>query len=385
MPDAAARIDELIYRLEEAASSEANEKRFERKRRAVFNIEEPIAWAKLFSYDVHRYFTDPAFYVEQTLRQKLWRWEHFPLDQAPLTLDMPAWLSHYPEYTYAGMEVEFNAEGVPCLQEDHPLSREADLSLLHPVDFYDSGWMPRVLQWYDDIRALVDERLPVLFNMFWWRGCLDLAIQLRGYTAFLADTMERPTFVHDLLRFLTEQRCQWHEAYARHFGVRLQPANIGDDWINIPFIAPGMFADFVLPRYLEIEAFHGGISYIHSCGNQAPVQQYLLEIQSLPVLEVSPWTDLDESLRNIPPSKRLAISLHPNDVLCATSAEMDRKMRSIIRKCQGRDYYIVTSGLTPLSANAGEFIDSIRRWTAVAQIAMDDAEEEPWLPSKQYQ
>ncbi len=103
---------------------------------------------------------------------------------------------------------------------------------------------------------------------------------------------------------------------------------MADDWINVPFISPELFRDFVLPPYLAIERFHGGIGSVHSCGNQAPVQRYLLEIRSLPQLEVSAWTSLDETLVNVPASKTLWISLHPNDVLCASPTEMEAKLRS---------------------------------------------------------
>ena len=53
------------------------------------------------------------------------------------------------------------------------------------------------------------QRSIIWKSMAWWRGPLDLAIQLRGYEALMVDISERPAFVHDLLRFITEQRCRW--------------------------------------------------------------------------------------------------------------------------------------------------------------------------------
>ncbi len=363
----AKRIGELIGALEEAVASPRNRAREQRSPRAVFNLEEPIASARIHGYDVNAYLADPAFYCEQTLRQKLWRWEHFPEEDAPLTLELPAWIGHYPEYTFAGMRVSFDGRGVPLLQADHPLSRDPDLRLLQPVDFASSGWMPRILRWYDDLCVLAAGRLKVTFAMTWWRGCLDLAMQLRGYGAFVADLAERPAFAHGLLQFLVEQRCRWWEGYYRHFGLPVAPAAVADDWINVPFISPGILRDFVLPRYLEIERYHGGITGVHSCGNQTPVQRYLLEIESLPTFEVSPWTDLQQTLRNVPASKSLSISLHPNDVLCASPAEMEARLRGITALCRGRRYDIHTSGLTPIWDDPGEFIRRIRMWNGAVQ------------------
>jgi hypothetical protein len=364
------RIDASIEQLTAWASSDRNRARGHVTPAASFQLEEPIAWIRVFGLDVDRYFGDPEYYFEHTLRQRQWRWESFPDEETPLTLDVPAWLGHYPEYTFVGLSVAFTPAGVPLLQEDHPLRRDPNLHHLEPVRFESSGWMPRVLRRYDDLCRIAAGRVPVTFNMLWTRGCLDLAIQLRGYENFVADTVERPAFVHDLLRFLTEQRCRWYEAYYRHFGVQRAPTGFADDWLNVPFITPQMFADFVLPRYLDIERFHGGVTGIHSCGNQTPLQRYLLTIKSLTSLEVSPWTVLSASLDNIPPDKHLAISLHPNDVLCATPELMERRLAHIVDSCRGRRYGIGTSGLTPISPDIGAFVGKIRTWNEAARKVM---------------
>lgn len=367
----------LIDELRAAVDSPANRQRQQRRPRAVFATEDPICWCRVFAMDARRYFTDAAYYCEMTLRAKLWRWRNFPLDQAPLTAELPAWLGHYPEYTFVGLDVQFSPGGIPHIQQDHPLTRTADLGLLAPVDFASSGWMPRLLRWYDEIDRLIAGRLPVpLYEPtgIWWRGGLDLAIQLRGYENFVTDTVERPAFLHDLMQWLTDQRCRWYEACDRHFGRPRRPVCIGDDWVNVPFITPGMFADFVLPYYLQIEAFHGGITAIHSCGNQVPVQHLLREIKSLVAMEISPWSDRDESLANIPPGKLLCPSLHPNEVLCATADPMRARLEGYVAALAGRRYeQIGTSGLTPLSDDISAFVQQVRTWTEIADAVMPAA------------
>ena len=67
---------------------------------------------------------------------------------------------------------------VPCL--------EPDMKHLFPHDFYTSGWMPRLFQRYHNLTEYSENRIEVLF-FNWWRGCLDLAIQLRGYTNLMVD------------------------------------------------------------------------------------------------------------------------------------------------------------------------------------------------------
>ncbi len=349
------------------AESEENKRRAALVPRIVFQLEEPIASTLIDGLSVERYYSDPAYFAERVLMRKLWRWDTFPDDGMPIDAAMPASLGFYPEYTYAGMTLRYTERGIPEIQADHPISRDPDLRHLKAVDFRSSGWMPRALAWHEDLQRIAAGRLDVPFGATWWRGCLDLAVQLRGYEAFVSDTAERPDFVRGLISFLVEQRCRWWDAHDRYFGRQREPSLVGDDWINVPFISPGIFRDFVLPGYLEIERFHGGIAGVHSCGNQEPVQEYLLRIRSLKTLEVSPWTDLAGTLVNVPPERQLVVSLHPNDVLCASPREMERRLRAILTACRGRTIMIATSGLTPLTPDIDAFVRRIRTWTRIAR------------------
>jgi hypothetical protein len=366
-PQQRARIDALTDRVVEAIESPRNRARGGRQPGIVFNTEDPIIWSHVFGFDANVYFTDAAFYLEHQLLQKLWRWDNFDDDDMPITRDITAWLGHYPEYTYLGIEVPFSPRGVPLIQTDHPMTRNPDLGLLKPIEPWVSGWMPRTLQWYDTLRDMAGDRLGVGFGMTWNRGCLDIAMALRGYEGFVEDMMVRKPFAHDLLKFLVEQRCRWYDAYYERFGIARGPVGFADDWINVPFITPGMFEEFLLPRYLELEAYHGGIWSIHSCGDQVPVQKYLLQIESLGAVEVSPWTSLTDTLANVPATKHIQVSLHPNDVLHAGEEEMEAQLRFIMESCQGRPYGIGTSGLTPTSPDIDVFIAKIRTWTGIAR------------------
>jgi hypothetical protein len=365
----AATLDQLIDQLHAAVESDRNQARH-RTPPPVLNaqMEDPIAWTVLFGFPAERYFTDPAFYLEQNLRQKLWKFENVE-DDVPINLHVPAWLGHYPEYTFFDMDVQVNEKGVPRIRKDHPLTRTPDLSLLRPVDFGTSGWMPRAREWYGSLRELAGGRLSIGF-MAWNRACLDLAMQLRGFEQLLLDSFERPEFVHGLLRFLVEQRNAWHDAQAAYLGTQVGQTWIADDWMAVPYISPGLFEEFVLPRYLDIERHHGAIGGLHSCGDQAPLQRMLLRIETLGALEVSPWTDLQQTLANVPESKFLVIAVHPNDVLVDSPLQMERKLRFIAEHTQGRSFSLSTSGLTPIYKDNREFLVRINRWLDIAREAL---------------
>lgn len=361
-------IEALIERVLEAADDPENERRRRRRPSLTVGIEDPVAWTKILSCDANELYCDPYFSFAGQLEQKLWRWEHV-CDDTPIDTDVRLFLSHYPEYTFLGICLQFTSEGIPNFSSDHPLRQTPDCRLLEPVDFRASGWMPRILQWYEVFLELADGRLDIVFPD-WGRGCLDLAVELRGYEQLMVDVAERPGFVHELLGFLTLQRCRWYEEREQYLQLSRPRAAISDDWLNVPFISPEFFEEFVLPRYLEIEHFHGGIASVHSCGNQTPLQSSLLRLESLGVFEVSPWTDLEVTVRQLPQEKEIAVSVHPNDVLVASDSQMRSKLEGIVDACSGRAYRLGTSGLTPLSSDIDRFTTDIARWTDAARDIM---------------
>ena len=367
--DRSETLDGLIDRVHEAANSERNALRTGAPAPVIIaQMEDPIAWTVLFGFHAERYFTDPVFYLEQNLRQRLWKFENID-DDMPISLHVPAWLGHYPEYTFFDMDVQVNEKGVPRIRKDHPLTQTPDLSLLRPVDFETSGWMPRAREWYEQLLELADGRLTIGFTG-WNRACLDLAMQLRGYEQLMLDSFERPEFVHGLQRFLVEERNRWHDAQAAYLGTELGTTWIADDWMSVPYISPGFFEEFVLPRYLDIERHHGAIGGVHSCGDQAPLQRFLVQIKTLGALEVSPWTSLEQSVANLPESVFLVIAVHPNDVLVDSPAQMERKLNHIAEHARGRRFCLNTSGLTPIYRDNQEFVTRTNRWLAVARKAL---------------
>ena len=92
----------------------------------------------------------------------------------------------------------------------------------------------------------------------------------------------------------------------------------------------------------------------------------MLKVESLESFEVSAWTDLRQSVANVPESKHLQISLHPNDVLVDSPAAMEAKLEGIADACRGRRYGVGTSGLTPIRGEE-DFVRRIRTWTRLAR------------------
>ena len=357
-------IARLIDKYKELQQSPRNLGRANPRRGFSVGMEAPMCWVRVFGLDVERYFSDPFYYLECELKHRLWMFEN--LDDCSMLGDsVNLMLSMYAEYTFVGLSCTLDALGVPQLQTDHPLSRTPDLSLLKPVDFCHAGLMPQIMEWHKILVDFLDGRMK-LHVSDWGRGCLDIAIQFRGYDNFIMDTYERPEFVHGLLKWLVDERCKWFAQYYKYFDVHTDVCYIGDDWINIPFITPRFFEEFLLPRYLEIEAFHGNMGNVHSCGNQLEIQKYLLQMKTLRNVEISPWTDMAQTVKNIPTTKRLGVGIHPNDVLFTTPQKIEEHMKKITELCAHHPYGVGTSGLTPITGSDDDFIRRVRVWTDMA-------------------
>ena len=326
---------------------------------------ENLGWAQLFGYDMNRYYDEPPFQLEMNLRHKLYHLRTFA-DDNPVGSGMEATVGMYWDFTLLGMAVRHQPDGVPIIQDDHPMRRDPDLRLLPRHDFATSGEMPRLFSHYEELKRLTQDRVPISFPT-WQRGPLDMAMQLRGYEQLVSDMSERPQFVHDLLRFLVEQRMHWWDAYCERFGVTTRHAGIADDWINVPFISPAIFRDFLLPRYLELEEYHEKIWGLHSCGDQVPVQHLMLQLKTLGGFEVNPWTDLEATLRNVPADKFLGVSIKNVDVLLFSDEEIEQQLGRIRRLCTGRSYNVTAQALQRVHADIHDDMRRTQHWIEVAR------------------
>jgi hypothetical protein len=231
--------------------------------------------------------------------------------------------------------------------------------------------MPRTFTLYEGFQELTDGRMNVIFPR-WERGPLDMAVQFRGYDQLMGDVAERPEFVQDLLGFLCDERMRWWDIYLGEFGLTDRSGGIADDWLNVPFISPGFFEEFVLPHYLALERYHGRLTRLHSCGNKVPLQPLIRRLETLTDYEVNHWTDLRETCLNVPPNRFLTIALLNADVLVQDEAAQEAQLREIRELCRGRRYEVVGSALMRMHDDIEEDLARAQRWIALAKRVLRD-------------
>ena len=354
-------IDTLLMQVE----SPRNQAKDRSSNPRIRSYLENLGWVQYFHYDMNDSYSDAAFSCQMQIKKKLCQFERFD-DDTVLSASLGASVGTFSIYTLLGMEVKYQSDGVPLIQYDHPLTKSPDLSVLKRHSFHSTGDMPRIFKRYDELQTISRGRLSIGFPT-WQRGPLDLAIQLRSYERLMEDTIERPQFIHDLMNYIVEERMRWWDAYYKHFNSSHRGAGITDDWLNIPFISPSIFRDFVLPYYLELEKYHGRITRLHSCGNKAPILKLLEELKTLGTHEGNGWTDLETVIRDSSKDKSIDIRLLNTDVLLATKEEMEAKLESIRVLCKGRNYSITASAIEKVHDDFEYDIRQVQMWIEIAR------------------
>ena len=329
-------------------------------------LEEPIAFCTLFGYDANRCLEDAQFNLAQQLRNRLFWIEH--LDATlPVGSAVPAWAGGYVEYSLFGLGITLTPVGVPLIQDDHPMTRDPDTSLIPELDFRTSGLMPRVLPMHERQQELTAGRIDVSMPAF-LRGGLDIAIQLRGYENWIMDTIDRPQFVHDLMQLIVDRRIAYTEALAEYLCEPVPDvAWLADDWVNIPFITPAMFQDFVLPYYQRLADHYGSVYNFHTCGCTDGVIEDIASIHNMEIFEFSAWTSLDEVLEKVPPHMPLLYSLNSNKhVLLPTLDEIRAHLRAVMQKTRGRKLLIQAGGLQPIHDDHQRDISRLHEFADIA-------------------
>lgn len=295
--------------------------RYGKDRVWISSYMENIALPELFGYDMNDLYRDPALGLEMELRYRLF-WLDNSWDDCIPGRGIESSVGMYFDLTLFGQEVGHSAGGVPQFGR-HALADRPDLSALPAeVDFYSSGVMPQLIQYHRDMQEIArrwyGDEITIGMREF-LRGPTDIYVVMRGYENFIADTIERPQFVQELMSYFVTQRARWNAQRQQFVGGTPSSPQVHDDWVNVPFISPEIFRDFIVPAYRELQEKEGPVTYFHTCGVMTPVVRDLLEIfPKIESLNISGWNDVQELDRLVDPSISFDLNMINTFVLSGT-------------------------------------------------------------------
>ena len=315
----------------------------------VVSYMENIGWPELFGYEMHQVHDAPTFAASQYLRELIFWADNVEGDTVPEP-SLQADVGWYWDITLFGMRIHHTPVGVPEF-EPHAMQRGLDLSTLGHFDFHTTGDMPRLIDKYERLREIAardyGDRLAVTFPTF-NRGPLDIYVQLRGYEGFIDDCAERPAALHDALSFLVDERLRFAHERQRYLGEPgLPPTSfVADDWVNVPFISPTIFRDFVLPLYRRLQSEEGRVTNFHTCGNmESVVLDLLAAFPDIDMLDVSPWNSVAALDRIVPRRVGFGAALVNTVTLGGSEEEQRGKLSPIREAARGRKVRLVLQAI----------------------------------------
>jgi hypothetical protein len=337
----------------------------------VTSYMENIGWPELFGYEMPRVYADPGFAAEQWLRELIFWADNVDDDIVPEAV-IPADVGWYWDITLFGARIRVSPIGVPEF-DPHPLREGLDVAKLGRFDFRTMGDMPRMLAKYEALLRIADGGLggkPTVTLPCFHRGPLDVFMQMRGYEGFVDDAAERPDELAAALGFLVDERLRFARERQRYLGEASLPPTtyVADDWVNVPFLSPGMIRDIALPLYRRIRAEEGPVTGFHTCGFMEPVAADLVSVfPEIEMLEVSPWNDVGRLDAILPARIGFVASVLNTVSLAGTEEEQRAKVTAIRDAGRHRRMHLVAQAVVRLQPTYEETLARLNAFLRIAR------------------
>ena len=232
------------------------------------------------------YFSDPEIMLRSQILAQKWLLENVRTDAHSVT---GAWVGGWTDFQNAyeagslGCETQFPDDDIPWIGPPW-VKTDEDLRKLEEIDFVHSGLNQRQI---DYRKAMMDvaEKYPVRFQggeVFYpgenpaltcaTGGPFSLAGDLVGQTDVFLMVYEKPDFLKEVLRIVTEKILDWLEFCQEE--MQLTERNLA--WSDDPavYLSAEKFCEFSLPYNQVIRSRFDGYGLLHMCGKA----DHLLEI-----------------------------------------------------------------------------------------------------------
>ncbi|MBP7494016.1 MAG: hypothetical protein KA771_00840 [Spirochaetales bacterium] len=334
-------IAELLDKYRRLDGSERNKENALKQNGVSFHVGlGRSVWMKILGFDLGKYFEEPETMLQAQMSWRLFWHDRIP-DDTVILPDIGIDFGVALEPSLFGMDSIFRSNADPWYG-DPVINQPSDLSRLKIPDFYSSGLMPRVHHFYEKIRTLVGDDIPVRFTG-WARGPWSVACMLRGFNALYLDLIDDPHFVEDLLDFIVHSRIEWEKQrcaflgiavddpdYEWHYVVYRRVANseLFNDEVDGALFSFETYRDIIFPAEKALHDFYGSTRYYHSCGNMTPFLKKVKELDP-ELMHISSATDLSIAHAEFPWRTRFQCCMHPVDEILNAD---ERKMADAISR-----------------------------------------------------
>ncbi|MGI6031018.1 MAG: uroporphyrinogen decarboxylase family protein [Eubacteriales bacterium] len=316
-------------------------------------------------FTLDQYYEDPLKNLEIQMKIMLYRFHNFH-DNYYYTPELHLWFGVVTELSMFDTGVEFTPDREPWIARTR-LEEPEDLDTLEYPDFYKSGLMPRIHEYYKIFQEELGDLLHVMFPE-WVRGPFCFANHLRGIENCLVDMYTDPEFFHRMMRFITDSRIRWSDEREKFLGKKQDRCKLWNDEIDMPMLSPDNYTEFVFPYEKELSDKYGEVSYWHSCGKLDGYVEQFTKLTNLKMLHCSPWSSLDHMVDVLGDSVAIDLCLNPlSDVYEATEEQMRAKLEHIKELSARANIAVRADTFTLYGNDEASSVAKIQNWVKLAQ------------------
>lgn len=331
------------------------------------------AMARYFGFDINQFYSNAETYLRYSLARLVFHHQHFDDDTVcGKGVGVHSYVANVLEPSLFGVAILTVPESNPWPSREGIVKNEEQIDSLELPDFYRSGPMPQIHRAYEEMRELVaklaDDSWSVGFPG-WGKGIFGVATNLRGMEDLLVDMVANPRLVHKLMRFVTEALIHFERERAKFLGLPAGPLGFfGNDEVCGSLISPQQYEKYILPYEIEMSQRMGGITNWHSCGDTTRLLPLIRRIPNIGSFYTGPWTDLKAVMATFGGTGmplRIAVNT-VDDLLSATPAQMEAKLRYVLATCAGVPLNIRGGSLSFIHDYRHDIVQA-QRWIATAR------------------
>jgi len=330
-------------------------------------------WGTIIGFDPARYYQEPLYYLENHLKIKIERYRMFK-DDSYVSTAVPIFIGVDLEPSMFGVKSIYMPGKDPALDSHDPVvCTKEDIDNLEMPDFYNSGIMPKVHRYYQQISEILPDDFSVIFPT-WGRGPWGNAQHIMGFENLMTATIENPSMIHRLMEFLVKCQTKWLSDRAEFLGIPVGAGVMYNDEVNCQLYSSEVYEKFIYPYETLVTNNQNGITYWHSCGNASPIIRFVKQLKGLRLFDVSPWTDWETAAKQLrDTSIALEVRMHPTkDVLLADEAAIRAKIARVREVFTGFPVTVRADGLGMLSS-IDKDLPKMLRWCSIADEMLHPA------------
>ncbi len=326
------------------------------------------------------YYADPETMLRAQILAQKWLMENIRTDAHSIT---GPWVGAWTDFQNTfeagslGVEIIFSDDDIPWVGPGW-VKDERDLRRLEAMDFVHTGLNARQIEYRHAMKAVAD-KYPVRFRggpVFYpgenpslthtSDGPFGVAGDLMGNSEIFLACAERPDFVRELLRIVTDKLIAWLDFCAEE---ERMPRPLGLAWTDdlAVSLSRRMFEEIVLPSEKRLRDHFDGWAMLHMCGRSDHLLEVFRDGLRIHELQGFGWeVDLDRIAETLGGRVVLLGNVNPMLIHSGTPAEVREAARRVIEKlAPGRGFIIQDGNNIPPGSpleNINAMMDAAERY-----------------------